>query len=1633
MCRKNHHRRGVVLLVTLSLLILFLLIGITYVLTSGQFKRSASVAAKAGQFDDNPNDTLHEAIYELLRGSNSLRSSTTGQTLYNYACSSIAGASILENMYDDYAAKGTLASVAADGPSKGQFINVSCSLAINPAFTKIGKLANYQTSGFFNGCVLTVVSGQAAGASTRIVGYSYANGAANLTVMPFDTDFPVLPKSGNNILINSRQFSGTGPGYDHTTGKMDKKDTGRLLAFIPNAAATANYLTLATEGGMNVDYNAADYNTFFLSYSPAINGQPTIPSFHRPALLEYWNKTGGGLSDDVLRRAMLRPNKADHPIFYATVNPGFNPINGPWDVDNDGEGIPDSIWVDVGFPPMMHKDGRIYKPLVAYLVRDMDGRLNLNVHGSITQTLLQQNSTKPQAGPYAGGVTPSTSFPRGLGVGPPEINPAAMLTDQELANVLGYPVNGAKPMLEGRYGADGTPGAASMTLSADALTKDRLWDFPPNYYKPPSPYASPPDLDGRGFVALDVRGQPLFSTTSNATFSFMGMPYDQPFYSTDPYRVNYAPYAGSPGVLSGATVDNLFTTSDLETLLRWYDIDALSLSTRLVNLKKPAAGVLASAQTTTGVGKDEDRRLTVTTHSFAVPAPSALPTSDMRTKGLYQTTSIVDLVKWKLQQHKFTGDVNRELSILLPRELVAGVPMNINRASSVANDDLLITNPASANAPNYVPQIEARQLYVLLMLLADEGYLEPFTEVGLTDPQKKELTARRLAQWAINAACFKDPDAIMRPFVYQLDPFSGWTSNGDPAQVASNQNLRVVWACRPPQLLLMESIAFHDRRVADTDEDDHNIDPSDKPTKPGKVNQDQKDTKNPPDTTLDSVRVPQGSLYTKLYCPTNTNNPPGAGFLSKTDLYTTDASTGKVVLNLEMLDKNTQTDPVWRMAISMPSIKDQNSLVAKRLEKNPDSISLQPENMGLVPGAAQAPVVIDRYVWFTSQKKPAATGLANVNNTYYGRNAGTAYVDLGGYAVVGPRARTFIGAGEAHVKGATTHPSDQSIELSPTSVKVNGAAKLVARGIICGADAPAGWDWPYIGINASEPLRNAYYDKPTKVWKNWKDEYDLTKTTPGYSDAYGDGTSNTYRDTPEDDTKGDLKANNALATGTYAQYRTIFLQRLADPNRPFDQNANPYITVDWMPTDLTVYNGEDQFPTAAPGFIGKAPWDPDDPKAPDVSAVAVVTRQRGYDATYGKLSMFGTAAGTTVYNNSVKNDPTSLWPAVTDDPDPTKYKGTPPNATHNFSCPLKHAFATLNDRTYGAPVASPPDPTYAGSPSKPFPWLTFNNRPYVSAHELLLVPASSPSRLTTEFSLPAMAAAAVDPYNPAAASARGAYGHLLNFWQANSQTSPPPSPQPVGNFFRLFEYVGVSSKFTGAETWLDPTTFQNVAGFRPPYNAVSNYRDPGLVNINTINSQAVWQAVLNNYPGPTWAQLVKSRSIYDSGAYGTTNDGTYPTNFAGAYRSATGADFVPPVPTLARQGVDATLLRRDPAAPTRPLFSMDPTKSQALNEPTRNPYFAFQGIDRLSNLVTTRSNVFAVWVTVGYFECLPYGKAPDAYHPDGYQLGAELDSDVGNVKRHRAFYIIDRSIPVGFERGQDHNDSKTILLQRYIE
>src|SRR5262249_3057608 len=148
-----------------------------------------------------------------------------------------------------------------------------------------------------------------------------------------------------------------------------------------------------------------------------------LPSFHRPDLVNYWNvKASLATNTALLEQVMLRPigsikiNGAavahpDHPNFTGS-NPSFDAVNGPWDVDNDADGTPDSVWLDLGYPVQVPSDGRLYKPLVAILCVDLDGRLNLNAHGTTEQIAASHTQTWTDSFAGTGGTIP-ISLPRG--------------------------------------------------------------------------------------------------------------------------------------------------------------------------------------------------------------------------------------------------------------------------------------------------------------------------------------------------------------------------------------------------------------------------------------------------------------------------------------------------------------------------------------------------------------------------------------------------------------------------------------------------------------------------------------------------------------------------------------------------------------------------------------------------------------------------------------------------------------------------------------------------------------------------------------------------------------------------------------------------------------------------------------------------------------------------------------------------------------------------------------------------------------------------------------------------------------------------------------------------------------------
>ncbi len=680
-------------------------------------------------------------------------------------------------------------------------------------------------------------------------------------------------------------------------------------------------------------------------------------------------------------------------------------------------------------------------------------------------------------------------------------------------------------------------------------------------------------------------------------------------------------------------------------------------------------------------------------------------------------------------------------------------------------------------------------------------------------------------------------------------------------------------------------------------------------------------------------------------------------------------------------------------------------------------------------------------------------------------------------------------------------------------------------------------------------------------------------------------------------------------------YKTLLLQRLANPLLPYnpmpnDQSTtsgsiysdpnepkynsqypvNPYITVDWMPINLTVFNGEQEQLSGTPplavasmnGVGSLVSMDPDDVNfSPPQGQTTPLSPMPSLPVPVAPSSAMAAAAN---YPNPTSQFTGAFGTAQRGQTVPTVNAGTYLNLYTQWMDAFPGGSGTytatnlvfgyslmsttggqapgmtlgyLNQAFYGNNGAGHPWSTsdspaapanYLGDPNMAmfagnvgangyiptFPWITWNNRPFVSHYELMQVPASSPSRLLWEYGFTGTTSNPYDGANsaPTTAAFLAPFKHLLNFEMSTSTGGGSDGTQPrqadVGvapHFYRLFDYVRVPSRFVGTEYVLNPSYTQGQIGsnatftstndgnlqgstnpgsnganlekamasyLHPPFNRVSKHRDPGKVNPNTIAHQNqfnmggdtsptggntdtnafIWNAILNAPPvsnasgstsaaqtlaGPLWSSV--SASIHNNNTSMTT--GATPSWFANPFRSAAGADLQLP-PGLPLRGVDVTFLRPYGYATsgagggasaqgiTSPylLFDFPPAEiansggggagSSSLvgsyNAPDRNSYFRYQNLQRMGNLLTTRSNVYAVWITTGYFQVQPWnGGVPDFIHPDGYQLADELGADNGTVVRHRGFYMFDRTIPVCFERGVDHNVEKAILLKRFIE
>src|SRR5262249_10047441 len=167
-------------------------------------------------------------------------------------------------------------------------------------------------------------------------------------------------------------------------------------------------------GGFNVPYTYPDHNNLYLAAVNA-NGEVLIQSFNRPWI------SGSVPAGPLQKYAQLRPHPSYHPNFSTPDSDGGGDVrnlDGGLGAPKPGGGYfnNDSVWIDLGHPVMTAPDGRRFKPLFAFLIIDLDNKVNLNATGNIRA---YNNAAPP--GP------PTPTHASNMGFGPWEINLSRVL------------------------------------------------------------------------------------------------------------------------------------------------------------------------------------------------------------------------------------------------------------------------------------------------------------------------------------------------------------------------------------------------------------------------------------------------------------------------------------------------------------------------------------------------------------------------------------------------------------------------------------------------------------------------------------------------------------------------------------------------------------------------------------------------------------------------------------------------------------------------------------------------------------------------------------------------------------------------------------------------------------------------------------------------------------------------------------------------------------------------------------------------------------------------------------------------------------------------------------------------------
>jgi len=1597
-------RRGVLLLVVLSMLTLFMMLGVSYIVVATRARKSARafannvVAATAAGASEQA--ILDQAFLTVVRGS--AEQLTGANQAPALGSSASGGESLLGDKYGTQIAgatasttiTGSLASATAVLPSgnSAAFFQITTG-SLTPAPSNpsdlVGRVITFSLPGL--------------SASTRILQASGAASSPTLVVASGPT-------------VSGRQLSAS----DVTTAKGKVIGSGSTTIIINGREFAGN------TGDTNEAWDGVDSRNPLL---PGVKSEDTNGN----GQLDSGEDTNGN-------------NSLDTNLVLATTTLGNG--SGLPAVDNDADGTSDSKFIDIGLPPVVSPDGTVLLPRAAILVADLDGRLNLNVHGTgsdeSTFAIAAGRDMYPPVTMVGGGTSvPLYQLPRGMGTGPAEVSiDRSMLfggspssNQQRIADAT-LALSGASAVtatqqdaatnrylprmknVEGRFGDTAYGGTVSPTTSAKAgvsgtndLSSVELdqWrcsltgsNTAQSYFTFPGRYGSPPDLKGLLKVWVDDAGQPVYYRpfwTGDPSSPAVAVNLGNEAID-DPYEANLTRSAVRGGVRNPSSAakaaDSLFSPAELEGLLRFGDPDTMKLPRRLVALSGTAAS---------------RNRLAVTTESWDTPAITSDAWQQVINTPFNGFLNTAGTVSPKRPQDLFSP------------ETLQGHRLDLNRPfHNIPNYDE--PNDATGTARR---QAFARQVYCLLVAIA--------TKNGTTVSAK---IAEQIAQYAINVVDFRDADSVMTQFKY--DP------NFGPSNTAWTPGANdYVWGCERPEILITETWAWHNRRTDDLNTSGQVVD---SPTATA-------------DDDFDQQRRPQGAFFVELFSPWSSTasryDPSGVKPVDVTDWTKPSESmraeplpaefainedvngdgkldSGEDINGNGQLDMRSWHDSAINLSGTAPSDSPIWRLVTVRgtAAFGTDPVipaATKPTLSILDPARPSSTATVDRAFYFAQPSSAIQTSTGG-NSAFWQQTAGGKCPNAQTYVVVGtdaPFNPLTSGTAAADVRvltGANGQPATITEPLAatdPYEVMMQAASPGNAFTAPTAANLNVGsWASPI-----DQPL-DADTSPPAGI-----------TSTPFLSGG-----------------------NPLLMTnGTHDNFAVVHLQRLANPKLAWNATTNPYLTIDSMTVDLTVVNTTTPA-GGAPGIIY------DEPGMTGATPLSYLATQKTYGTTAATQPVSTERGGKLAQITGPVKPAHDIWSAVIDasstpiavddadsfrtastsartatQPTPGTPKGTLNPVAISFPT-TAHTLQATPERFLNTSVT--PNKPYA------FAWLFWPNRPYVSATELALVPASSPFMLLRWHTL--------------GNGSPRPFAQLPGFFETATPVSPwnAISGRTAGSTDRsLWHFVHVPTPFPGLYTTVSNTAGAavNAASLAElgldifPIRHVSSFREPGRINVNTIVDQRVWRGMFgavtdrNDLPSPTTTEPAceqlpgwkPSLFLTTSGTGGTpcTSQLAFmqlmpkPGENSTPAKTRTGG-FLDDHLNEDRNG-NGTLDPDEDVNGNGALDTGEDTNSNGVldkaeddngngiidrndyRDTDRHAFFRYQTMNRLNNSVTTRSNVFAVWVTIGYF---------DANSPT---------TEVEPVKRHRAFYIFDRSIPVGYEPGKNHNVLDAVLLRRIIQ